>query len=48
MTAAGGGGIWQLKKCYQPLFDASGNKIFEVLSALVKRFGVSRMRDFID
>ena len=36
------------KKCYGPLFDASGNKKISVLlSALVERFGVSRMRFFI-
>ena len=29
-----------------PFFDASGNKILVLLSALVEKFGVSRMRDF--
>ena len=44
----GGGGFFCLpkKNAISPFFDASGHKIFVLLSALVERFGVSCMQDF--
>ena len=41
-----GGWVEEEKNAVSPFVNASGKQILGVLSVWVKRFGVSRMRDF--
>ena len=44
----GGGGGEEEKNAVRHFVDDSGKQILVLLSALVERFGVSRMRDFLN